>query len=137
MDAQSREAGQRLKRAIHVARSRSRFTSDVQLALAAHVHYDTLMNWYGGRTVPRPASIKQIADALDIPYADLMAAYDDRQPEAVPIEQAVADLIVEIRVAMVEERQARASLMRTIAAALAAAVSVPSTLSNGNGETTA
>lgn len=132
-----REAGQRLKRAIHVARAQSRFTSDMQLALAAHIHYDTLMSWYSGRTVPRPASVKQIADAMGASYPDLMAAYEGVDAPAVPLEQAVADLIAEIRVALVEERQARSSLMRTIAAALAAAVSVPSTLSNGNGETTA
>jgi hypothetical protein len=128
-DNPGRQAGQRLKRAIHVARSQSPYTSDMAMAIAAKVHYDTLMNWFSGRTVPRPSAIKQVADVLGIPYADLMAAYEDRAPAAVPLEQAVAELIVEIRASVIDERRARADLMRTIAAALAATVSVPSTLS--------
>lgn len=126
-----RAAGQRLKRAIHAARGHTPYTSDTQLAVAARVHYDTMMNWYSGRTVPRPSSVRQVADVLGVPYADLMAAYDGRDPDDVPLEQAVADLIVEIRHALVDERKARAELMRSIAAALAAAVSVPSTSETG------
>lgn len=117
-----RARGQRLRHAIHEARAAAGIDSDNQLALRANVHYDTLMNWYRGATVPRPSSVRQIADVLGVSYGDLLAAYDGREPAAVPLEQAVADLIVEIRVAVVGERQARTAMMRMIAASLAAAL---------------
>lgn len=120
-----REAGERLKRAIHIARPAVGITSDVDLATRAGVHYDTLMNWYAGRTVPRPAAIRQIAEILDVSYGDLLAAYDGREPEAIPLERAVTDLIAEIRIALVDERHARADLMRAIASSMVAAMSAP------------
>jgi hypothetical protein len=119
-----REAGERLKIAIHSARPAVGIDSDAALSVRAKVHYDTLMNWYAGRTVPRPAAVRQVADVLKVPYGDLMAAYDGREAAAVPLEQAVTELIAEIRVAMVDERKARADLMRMISASLAASISV-------------
>jgi hypothetical protein len=80
------------------------------------------MNWYSGRTTPRPSAVKQVADVLGVPYGDLLAAYEGREPVAVPLEQAVAELIVEIRAAMVDDRRARAELMRAIAASMVVAM---------------
>lgn len=89
--------GAALKQAIHVARARTQLTSDMQLALRANVHYDTLMNWFGGRTIPRPAELKKVADALGISYGDLMAAYEGRDPEPQPLQDAIMELVGEIR----------------------------------------
>jgi transcriptional regulator with XRE-family HTH domain len=121
----ARAAGQRLKQAIHVARERAGITSDIDLSEQADVHYDTFMNWYSGKTTPRPFQVRKVADVLGVPYGDLLAAYDGREPAAVPLEQAVAQLIVEIRASVVDERRARADMMRTITAALAGAISPP------------
>lgn len=100
-------------------------TSDSELSRRAGVHYDTLMNWYSGRTTPRPFEVRKVGDALAVPYGDLLAAYEGHDPPAVPLEQAVSDLITEIRIAMVDERHARAELMRAIASSLAAAIAPP------------
>lgn len=122
----SAESGDRLKRAIRVSREMVGITSDSELSRQAGVHYDTLMNWYGGRTTPRPFEVRKIAGVLGVAYGDLLAAYDGREPAAVPLEQAVADLIVEIRAAVVDERRARAEMMRMITAAIAGSLSPPS-----------
>lgn len=120
----ARGRGQAMRKAIHEARAKAGIDSDADLSVRARVHYDTLMNWYSGATVPRPAAVRKVAAVLGVPYGDLLAAYDGEEPAAVPLEQAVADLIVEIRVAMIDERKARADLMRMISASLAASISV-------------
>jgi hypothetical protein len=56
--------GQALKQAIHVARARTDLTSDMGLARRAGVSYDTFMNWFGDKTVPRPHEVKKVADVL-------------------------------------------------------------------------
>lgn len=121
--------GKALKRAIHVARARAGLTSDVQLSVQAGVHYDTLMNWYGDRTVPRPAEVKKVATVLGVPYGDLMAAYDGTDPEPKPVQDALVDLANVLRESIEEDRATRATIERvandmadvlaTIAAALA------------------
>jgi len=121
----ARDRGQALRQAIHEARARAGIDSDTQLAIQADVHYDTLMNWYSGATVPRPAMVRKVAAVLDVPYGDLLAAYDGRPAAAVPLEKAVADLIVEIRSSVVDERRARAEMMRAITATLAASLISP------------
>jgi transcriptional regulator with XRE-family HTH domain len=121
----ARLAGERMKVAIHVERERVGITSDSELAVRSGVHYDTFMNWFSGKTTPRPFEVRKVADVLQVPYGDLLAAYEGRQPAAVPLEQAVAELIVEIRAAVVDERRARAEMMRAIAATLSASISVP------------
>lgn len=122
---QTPEAGERLKRAIHVARATTDVTSDMELARQAGVHYDTLMNWFSGRTTPRPFEVRKVGEVLGIGYGELLAAYEGRPAPAVPLEQAVADLIAEIRIALVDERHARAELMRAIASSIAVAISAP------------
>jgi transcriptional regulator with XRE-family HTH domain len=120
-----RSRGQRLRQAIHEARASKGIDSDYQLSIVAGIHYDTLMNWFSGATVPRPAAVRKVAAALDVPYGDLLATYEGREPARIPLEQAVADLIVEIRAAVVEDRRARAEMMRAITATLAASISPP------------
>lgn len=104
-----RDAGQRLKRAIHVARAARNIDSDVQLSFAADVSYDTFMNWFGGRTVPRPAELRKVARALEIPYADLWSAYEDIEVEPVPLSEAVRELVPELRELIAELRKRQAS----------------------------
>jgi len=48
--------GAALKQAIHIARERAELTSDIQVAIKAGISYDTLMNWFGNKTTPRPAA---------------------------------------------------------------------------------
>ena len=88
-----REAGERLKRAIHVARARAGLTSDVQVATRSNVSYDTLMNWYSGRTNPRGFELRKVAEALDTSYPLLEGAYNGTDPEPMPLQDAVRDLI--------------------------------------------
>jgi hypothetical protein len=114
-----------MKSLIHAERERVGITRDMALSVTAGVHYETLMNWYSGKTTPRPREVAKIGDVIGVPYGDLLAAYEGREPAKVPLEQAVADLIVEIRAAMVDERRARAEMMRAITASLAASVSSP------------
>lgn len=102
--------GRALKSVIHVQRARAGITSDVQLSLRAHVHYDTLMNWYSDRTVPRPAEVKKIADALrkgqlaqgvpddkTVTFGSLMAAYEGQDLEPPSLTEAVLALVEELR----------------------------------------
>jgi transcriptional regulator with XRE-family HTH domain len=115
-----RDAGQRLKEAIHVARARARppVTSDRQLALRAGVHYDTLMNWYAGRTLPRGHGLRAVADVLGARYSDLQDAYDGRDPEPPTLVEAIQELIAELREGRREQREATDAILRTLGAAL-------------------
>ena len=115
-------AGERLKREIHAARARAGIASDMELAQRSHVHYDTLMNWYSGRTVPRPGAVRQIAETLDVRFAVLMDAYEGKDAEPPELKEAIAILVDEIRSSLVEERRARAQLMRVITAAITSAM---------------
>jgi transcriptional regulator with XRE-family HTH domain len=127
----ARDRGQALRQAIHEARARAGIDTDTELALRSRVSYDTLMNWYSGATTPRPAIVRKLAATLDVPYGDLLAAYDGTEPEPVPLHEAVQSLILEIRAAMIDERRARAELMRTIAMMLAAAIVPPEPVIRG------
>src|SRR5512135_3755462 len=91
-----KEAGEALKRAVHVARSQAGIGSDVELSIRAGVSYDTLHNWYSGRTTPRPFQVAKVAEALGCPLDTLMAAYEGREPGAKPVEdelRAVTDAV--------------------------------------------
>jgi transcriptional regulator with XRE-family HTH domain len=85
--------GARLKQAIHVARAKAGITSDMQLALRAGVSYDTLMNWYGGKTVPRGNELNKVAGAANTTVWILQAAYDGRAPDPPPLQDAIGDLV--------------------------------------------
>jgi transcriptional regulator with XRE-family HTH domain len=93
-------------------------TSDTQLSLRAQVHYDTLQNWYSGRTIPRPAELRKVADALGIRYSDLQDAYDGRDPEPPTLVMAIEELIVELRRQREEQHQATSAILRTLGAVL-------------------
>lgn len=99
--------GRALKKTIHVARAKAGITSDIQLALRASVSYDTLMNWYGGRTRPKGRVLQRVADTLGVPYASLEAAYEGREPEPQPLQDAVRDLTGAVRQLVAEIRDDR------------------------------
>lgn len=103
--------GPALKRAVHVARARAGIASDAELANTAGVHYDTLMNWYAGRTVPRPAEVRKVAEALGVPYGDLLAAYDGRAPEPPALHESIERLVLELR----ESRRQQARILDLLA----------------------
>lgn len=113
-----RSAGLRLKQALHVARARARppVTSDTQLSLRAQVHYDTLQNWYSGRTIPRPAELRKVADALGVKYGDLQDAYDGRDPEPPTLVMAIEALIAELREARQQQAESTEAIMRVLGA---------------------
>lgn len=120
-DLQAQSGGAALKRAIHVGRERAGITSDMQLADKAHVSYDTLMNWFGDRTTPRPAELKRVADAIGLRLVELMDVWEGRDPQPPDLIEVIGQLVDEIRVAVVEMRMGRiqqeeqtAELMRAI-----------------------
>lgn len=103
-----REAGERLKRAIHVARARKGLTSDTSLSVQSGISYDTLYNWYSGRTRPRGKELRQLADFLGMAYSELEAVYEGRDPEPLPLQDAVRDLIRSLDDLVAELRLTRA-----------------------------
>lgn len=103
------QGGQALKRAIHVARERQGIPSDMQLARAAGVSYDTLMNWYGDRTVPRPNELKKVADAAGTTLIALMDAYEGRDPEPPSLVEAIYALVAELRAERADRERDKAS----------------------------
>jgi transcriptional regulator with XRE-family HTH domain len=96
--------GARLKQAVHVARAKAGITSDTQLALRANVSYDTLMNWYGGKTVPRGHELEKVAKATGTSLWVLQAAYEGRAPEPPPLQDAIRELVGGLS-ALVDELQ--------------------------------
>jgi transcriptional regulator with XRE-family HTH domain len=106
--------GRALKQAIHVARARAGILYDTDLAVRAGVSYDTLMNWYGGRTRPRGKEMQRVASTLGVPYASLEAAYEGRDPEPQPLQDAVRDLTGAVRELVTEMREDRGRLTRRV-----------------------
>jgi transcriptional regulator with XRE-family HTH domain len=100
--------GQALKQAIHVARAKTDITSDRQLAVRSHVSYDTFMNWFGDKTIPRPFEVKKVADVLGVSYGDLLAAWEGRDLEPAPVQDAIRELVAAIHLSVEESRLARA-----------------------------
>lgn len=97
-----------LKRAIHVARAAAGIRSDVALADAAGMRYQTLMDWYADRSRPTPGPLSKIAEVLDMPVADLWAAWEGRPTRPDDIAELVAalDRHTEAVTALVEELRA-------------------------------
>jgi ribosome-binding protein aMBF1 (putative translation factor) len=108
------KGGKALKRAIHVARARAGIASDMELSQRAGVHYDTLMNWYSGRTVPRPAEVRKVAEAVDIPLVVLMDAYEGRDPEPMVLQDAISELVGELRKGREQNDRLLAELVRIV-----------------------
>lgn len=105
MGTHGEKGGQALKRAIHIARERQGIPSDMQLARLAGVSYDTLMNWYADRTVPRPSEVKRVAEAAGTSLVALMDAYEGRDPEPPSLVDALLLLVAELRAEREERRQ--------------------------------
>lgn len=103
-----------LKRAIRAARQKQGIESDQQLALAAGVHLQTLQNWMYGKTTPRPHELSKVAAVLDVPLADLMAVYEGRDPEPPPLQDAIRELVEEMR----EDRTQRHDEMNAMVSAI-------------------
>ncbi|HET7029133.1 MAG TPA: helix-turn-helix transcriptional regulator [Candidatus Limnocylindrales bacterium] len=120
-DDEARPAGgQALKTAIHIARERVEIPSDRQLALRAGVSYDTLMNWFAERTIPRPAELGKVAKLLDVRLVELMDVYEGRDPQPPSLEARIAELVDELRVFVHEARLQRAANEESTAAILRA-----------------
>lgn len=103
-----REAGERLKRAIHVARAKKGITSDTTLSAESGIAYDTLFNWFSGRTTPRGHELRKMALYLGIPFSELQATYDGVDPEPTPLHESVSDLVEVLRDLVLELRLSRA-----------------------------
>ena len=86
-----------LKRAIRAARNKAGIPSDQELALRSGVHLQTLQNWMYGNTTPRPSELSKVARVLKVPMADLMAIYEGRQVEPPPVQDAIRELVTEMR----------------------------------------
>lgn len=114
--------GQALKQAIHVARARTDMTSDMELSRRSHVSYDTFMNWFGDKTIPRPFEVKKVADALGVPYGDLMAAWEGRPVEPPPLQDAIASLVEEMRLGRAQQHEATMALLTATGALVSASV---------------
>lgn len=124
---------QDLKRALRAARSQKGYESDQSLALASGVHLQTLQNWMYGKTTPRPHELSKVARTLDVPLDHFMAIYEGREPQAQPLEEAVADLTAAIRELVAEIREERERGQDAAAAMLRAAGVLGSHPSNGEG----
>jgi transcriptional regulator with XRE-family HTH domain len=121
--------GKALKQAIHVARARTDITSDAQLALRSGVHYDTFMNWFGDKTVPRPHEVKKVADVLGVRYGDLLAAYEGHDPQPPELHVVIRELVEQIR----QQTEAMTELARAMTADKAPAEETRELVSNGAG----
>ena len=55
------------------------------------------MNWFGDKTVPRPHEVKKVADVLGVSYGDLIAAWEGKAVEPPPLQDAIRELVDEIR----------------------------------------
>lgn len=110
--------GEGLKRAIHVARARAGFTSDMQLSIRAGVSYDTFMNWFGDKTTPRPAEVKKVADVLGVRLDDLMSAWEGRPREPVELHVAIRELVDELRLMRIQQHEATIAILQALGAAL-------------------
>jgi hypothetical protein len=129
--------GPALKQAIHIARARASISSDMQLALRAGVHYDTLMNWYAERTAPRGHELSKVAAVLDVPLADLLAAWEGRAPDPPELHESIRELVAELRELVASQDAATAALMGALGELARKGddpVSVPSTSTTGNGD---
>lgn len=108
--------GQALKIAIHVARARADITSDMALATRAGVHYDTLMNWYSERTTPRPAELAKVAKCLDVSLNELLSAYEGRPLEPPPLQDAIRELVEELRLSRAQQHESTMAILQAIGA---------------------
>ena len=114
--SEGQSAGQRLKVAIHVARARTDITSDMELSRRAGVSYDTLMNWFGDKTTPRPHEVSKVGRVLGVPLANLMAAWEGRPVEPPPLQDAIRELVEEMRRDRAQRHEATIALLEALGA---------------------
>lgn len=135
-----KEAADRLRVAMLVARANAGYDSWFQVAQAAGVSPTTLDNWLYGRTQPRLHKMAKIAEALGLRPGDLEAAYEGVAPPEPPLTEALRDLLPELRELVVLLRaQADAEILEQVRAALearrrAAGLSRPEPPSEPSGE---
>jgi len=103
-----------LKRAIRAARSNAGIKSDQELALRSGVHLQTLQNWMYGKTTPRPSELSKVAATLDVPFADLMAVYEGREIEPPPLQDAIRELVEEMREDRRERHEAHTAMLQML-----------------------
>jgi transcriptional regulator with XRE-family HTH domain len=105
-----------LKAVIRARRSIVGITSDSDLATRAGVHLETLQNWMYGKTTPRPHQLSKVAKVLDIPMADLAAVYEGRDILPPPLQDAIRELVEELRLSRAQQHEATLALLRAIGA---------------------
>lgn len=103
-----------LKRALRAARSNAGIRSDQELALRSGVHLQTLQNWMYGKTTPRPSELSKVAAVLDVPFADLMAIYEGRDPEPPPLQDAIRELVEEMRLDRQERHETMIAMLHSL-----------------------
>ena len=108
-----------LKRALRAARSNAGIKSDQELALRSGVHLQTLQNWMYGKTTPRPSELSKVAAVLDVPFADLMAIYEGREIEPPPLQDAIRELVEEMKIDRRERHEAHIAMLQMIQALIA------------------
>lgn len=111
-----------LKRALRSARSKAGITSDVDLAVRSGVHLQTIQNWMYGKTTPRPSELSKVARVLDVRMADLMAIYEGRNPEPPPLQDAIRELVAELRLSRIQQHEATMALLQAIGASIGRAL---------------
>lgn len=129
-----RAAGARLKRAIHVARAQANILYDTDLAIRAGVSYDTLMNWFAGKTVPRGAELRRVAQVIGRTYADLMAAYEGTEPEEPELTELLRELVDELRLSRAQQDEATMAILRAVGVSLHPAPVPPGTPAGSGNE---
>lgn len=105
-----------LKRALRAARSQAGIESDQELALKAGVHLQTIQNWMYGKTTPRPSELHKVAQALGQRMDMFMAAYEGRPVEPPPLQDAIKELVVELRLSRTQQHEATMALLRAVGA---------------------
>lgn len=106
-----------LKAVIRARRSIVGITSDSDLATRAGVHLETLQNWMYGKTTPRPHQLSKVAQVLDIPMADLAAVYEGRDILPPPLQDAIRELVEELRLSRAQQHEATMALLAALGAA--------------------
>ena len=94
-----REAAARLKRELRIGMSGKGIDSWGRLAGGSGVSPTTIENWIYGRTVPQAKQLRRVGEFLR-PHSNpaaLEAAYAGMSPPEPPIEEALRELVPEIR----------------------------------------
>lgn len=92
----SAEAGRRLQSLVREAIGRSSSLDNISdFCRAANLNRNTVYAWFSGRAVPSPAALARAAAALEVPIADLYAAWEGRAAMPTTTEGLIALLIAQ------------------------------------------